>query len=304
VDEVRVDERLEPGQVRAASMAWGASGEGDKVLYVTVEAVHPRDPSPANNEYKCVVRLTRPPPENRPPVIDSFTASKYEVKPNETVVLTAMAFDPESDPLSYTYSSSGGSLEGQGESARWTAPPEPGTHTISVSVADGHGHSAHSSLDMTVKGPPAPPLPPAPENAPPRIVSFKYEPAEPLNDGKTFLKLAVEAADADGAADLQKAQFNLQELDGPSAVEVVDRSGGMFVLDYPIPTGVEPGARSVTVTVYDKAGASARRTMDIGIGVPTKQPAGGSGGGNIPGPDVLLVLCTLALLALFKRPRR
>jgi len=302
VDEQRQSVALRPGETRSVQLSWSPSREGQYTLFAAVEAVHPRDPVLSNNEYRCDVKVTRPQPENLPPVITSFTASKSEVLPNQTVSLEASASDPENDPLSFGFFSSAGSLVPQGSGARWTAPAVPGSVQLSVAVSDGHNHTARKSLTVLVKQPPAPPvLPPA--NYPPRIVSFTSAPAEPKNDGKTLLRLTVVASDGNGVLDLAAANFKLDELGGPASLEVNSSDNGTFVLEYLVSKEAVPGTWTVTVEVFDRFGASVQKSIVVAVTAAPKKKTGPSDSGLVPGPDILLAMIALSAAALFRKRR-
>jgi hypothetical protein len=301
VDEARLAESLAPGATRTVPLSWSPSREGEQALYATVEAVHPRDPTIANNEYRCTVNVVKARPPNLGPSITSFTVSKTELLPGETALLEAQASDPENDPLSYEFFCSAGTLEPQGASARWRAPPSPGTVTLQVAVCDGHDHTARKSLTVLVKEPPAPPVQP-PANYPPRITSFRSEPAEPKNDGKSLLRLTVEASDDNGASDIARARFKLSDLGGPST-EVNSSGNGTFVLEYLIPKGTPPGAWTVSVEVFDRMGLSAKRSITVGVANAPKEPAPSSGRNLLPGPGAGLLALALAGALLLRKRR-
>ncbi len=81
---------------------------------------------------------------NDPPEITNFVVPK-EVEYGKTVDFKVRVFDPENDPLSYTWDVSGGTLIGEaGPEVQWTAPelpPEPivppTAVTVYVYVRDG-----------------------------------------------------------------------------------------------------------------------------------------------------------------------
>ena len=302
VDEWRLSAALLPGQNRTVPLSWSPSREGESVLYATVEAVHPRDPVLSNNEHRCAVKATRPPPENRAPVIGSFTASRSEVLPNGTVHLEVSASDPENDPLTYEYYCTAGTIVPNGASARWTAPASPGSVQLSVDVSDGQGHTARKAQTVLVKEPPAPPET-TPPNYPPRILSFKGEPAELPNDGKGVLRLTAEASDDNGISDLARARFRLAELGGPASLEVNSTGNGTFVLEYAIPEGTLAGAWTVSVEVFDATGASAKRSLTVVVTSPTGTPPNVSGRGFIPGPGPLLAALALAAAGVLGKRR-
>ena len=303
LDELRSSEPLAPGGSRNVSLLWTPAGEGTATVFATVEAVHPRDPSPENNERRCDLRVTRPPPPNLPPTILSFSASAAEVLANQTVELIVEASDPEGGLLTYDYSAPAGTFSIGGDNARWTAPAAPGSYLLQAAVSDDHGSYARAGLTITVKAPAtAPPVPPA--NRPPRVVSFKSEPAEPCNDGRTVLCLSVVASDDDGAADLCRAVFHLSDVGGPSSLEVDSAGDGTFAVEWPIPKGTEPGAWTVSVEVFDASNATARRSLVIGISTPPAKPGPtGTGGSFVPGPGIGLVAIAAAAALLLRKRR-
>ena len=172
---------------------------------------------------------------------------------------------------------------------------------MQVAVSDGHDHTARKSLTVLVKEPSAPPVQP-PANCPPRITTFRSEPAEPKNDGKSLLRLTVEASDDNGASDIARARFKLADLGGPST-EVNSSGNGTFVLEYLIPKGTPPGAWTVSVEVFDRMGLSAKRSITVGVANAPKEPAPSSGRNLLPGPGAgLLALALAGALLLRKRP--
>jgi len=98
--------------------------------------------------------LERAQQENQPPVIESLVADPPTVEPGGQSRISVSAYDPDGDPLSYTWSTTGGRLSsttGPGDKT-WTAPNTPGTYQVTVSVTDNKpGHSPVSrSVDLTV----------------------------------------------------------------------------------------------------------------------------------------------------------
>jgi outer membrane protein OmpA-like peptidoglycan-associated protein len=97
-----------------------------------------------------------PPPPNRSPVV-SCSADKAAVYAGsgDSAVVRADASDPDSDPLTYSWSTNGGAVEGSGPEARWSSSgAAPGTYTVKVRVEDGRGGSADCSADIRVEPPP------------------------------------------------------------------------------------------------------------------------------------------------------
>jgi outer membrane protein OmpA-like peptidoglycan-associated protein len=100
------------------------------------------------------------PPPNHPPVV-SCSADKAAVYAGsgDSAAVRAAASDRDNDPLSYSWSTNGGSVEGSGSEARWNSfGAIPGTYTIKVRVDDGRGGTTDCSTDIRVE--PQPNRPP------------------------------------------------------------------------------------------------------------------------------------------------
>jgi len=98
----------------------------------------------------CGKESTEP---NNPPTTPTIISSTTTVESEGTVNLTASASDPDNDPLTYTWSATGGSFNTtSGASVVWTAPAVSDTqqYTITVEVQDDKGASASNSVNITV----------------------------------------------------------------------------------------------------------------------------------------------------------
>lgn len=79
---------------------------------------------------------------NSPPNVGLASSTAYiATSANTEVNLKAIACDPDRDTLLYTYSTTGGRIQGNGPTVVWnlTGAPRPGTYTVSVQVDDGCG---------------------------------------------------------------------------------------------------------------------------------------------------------------------
>jgi outer membrane protein OmpA-like peptidoglycan-associated protein len=106
----------------------------------------------------CTVTVTvNQPPRPNPPTV-SCSVDRGSVNPGEFVTFTARGSSPDNRPLRYTWSSTGGNLQGTGASVRLdTTNLAPGTYTASVRVTDDRNLSADCSASTTVVARPVPP---------------------------------------------------------------------------------------------------------------------------------------------------
>ena len=94
---------------------------------------------------------------NRPPTV-SLSGDRDSVFAGERVHYTAMANDPDGDPLNYTWRANGGNVSPANASADLdTTGMAPGNYTVTVRVEDGRGGAADASAGLEVKTPPPPP---------------------------------------------------------------------------------------------------------------------------------------------------
>jgi outer membrane protein OmpA-like peptidoglycan-associated protein/opacity protein-like surface antigen len=101
-----------------------------------------------------------PPPPNQPPVA-SCSADKGMAfsQSGEVVTVRAEASDPDGDPLTYTWTTTGGAVEGTGAEVRWNSSGSAaGAYVVKVRVDDGRGGVANCSVGIRVE--PRPNRPP------------------------------------------------------------------------------------------------------------------------------------------------
>src|SRR5712671_7143341 len=94
-----------------------------------------------------------PPPPNHPPVAAcSVSPASVYAGSGDTVAVRVNASDPDNDPLTYTYTATGGAVEGTGPEARWNATGVAvGSYTVNVKIDDGKGGSASCAVDIKVE---------------------------------------------------------------------------------------------------------------------------------------------------------
>ncbi len=118
---------------------------------------HVTEGSKAGQSADCVASFTVK--QFEPPTV-SCTASPSTVKTGESSTITATGMSPQNLPLTYSYSSSEGSISGTSNTETLsTAGASPGTITVTCNVQDNKGQSASSTTNVEVEAPPPPPGP-------------------------------------------------------------------------------------------------------------------------------------------------
>ena len=91
------------------------------------------------------------PPPNRPPTL-SCSADRSSMVAGERAQITATASSPDNNPLTYSWSASGGQILGSGPSVTFdSSGMEPGTSTVIGHVDDGQGGNADCSVSLEVQ---------------------------------------------------------------------------------------------------------------------------------------------------------
>ncbi len=143
------------------------------------------DPSAAE-----ITIVDNSPPPNRAPTV-TIQCQPCTMPMNATSQLTALASDPDGDPLIYSWSASVGSFEGDTDQAtvRWKAPNVPGQASIEVNVSDDRGGTASDAMNMYIIN-----QPPYFDQSP-----YHFELLEKLDGRLNAIELGmVTAVDADG----------------------------------------------------------------------------------------------------------
>jgi outer membrane protein OmpA-like peptidoglycan-associated protein len=94
-----------------------------------------------------------PAPVNHPPVAAcSASPTSLFAGSGDTVAVHVNASDPDNDPLTYSYTATGGAVDGSGPDARWNSTGvTPGNYTVTVQVNDGKGGTASCATDIKVE---------------------------------------------------------------------------------------------------------------------------------------------------------
>jgi outer membrane protein OmpA-like peptidoglycan-associated protein/opacity protein-like surface antigen len=148
--------------------SWSASegsldGSGPNVRWSSVDR-HPgtytislRLENGRNGTANCSVSVRVAPRPNRPPTI-SCSADRYTVTVGDPVEVTAIASDADNDPLTFSWSASGGRVEGTGTSVRFhTRDISAGVYVVTGHVDDGRTGTADCTVNIDLQAPPPPP---------------------------------------------------------------------------------------------------------------------------------------------------
>jgi hypothetical protein len=179
-----------------------------------------------------------------PPTI-SCSASPSSVNPGDSSTITANAVSPQNRPLTYSYSSTAGSISGTSSTATLaTSGAAPGTITVTCNVVDDKGQTASSTTTVSIAAPPAPP---APTTSNLCSINFDRDPRRPArvnNEAKACLD--------DIALNLQRSSDAKVAVVGNSAEK--ERAGKKLAAERAINTKEylvkEKGVDASRVSVY------------------------------------------------------
>ena len=185
----------------------------------------------------------KPAPVNHPPTMTCTVdpAMVYEGSGTNATV-TCNASDPDNDPLTYTWSSSCGKVDGTGAQVRWLSAGVPvGTCTITAKVDDGRGGSASSTVSVAVQTKP---------NHPPTITCSADRSSVFAGER---VHITTNASDPDGDPLTYTWRTNGGQIVGSGAAVDLDTSG------------LAPGNYTVTVRVEDGRGGAADCTSTVEV---------------------------------------
>jgi outer membrane protein OmpA-like peptidoglycan-associated protein len=102
----------------------------------------------------CAVDIKVEERPNRPPTA-SLSIERSPILPGEQTGVTCNGSDPDNDPLTYSYTSTGGKITGSGSNVQFDATGvQPGSYSVKCTVNDGRGGTADASGSVEVKEPP------------------------------------------------------------------------------------------------------------------------------------------------------
>jgi hypothetical protein len=146
-----------------------------------------------------------------PPTI-SCSANPTTVKPGDSATITAQGVSPQNRPLTYTYSTSAGQINGTNTTATLNTSGAPaGPITVTCNVSDDKGQTASTTTSVNVEQPPPPPQPKTQTLCSINFDRDKRRPARVDNEAK---------------ACLDDVSLNLQRQSDATAVVVGDSATG------------------------------------------------------------------------------
>ena len=156
-----------------------------------------------------------PPPANRQPVATcSLDPAVIIAGSMDPVNVTAAASDPDGDVLAYSWSASGGTIQGAGAQVRWLpAGLAPGNYRASVSVTDNRGGTAACTADLRVDPRP---------NRPPTVAVTGDRPTVLVGERVGFTAMCT---DPDGDPLTYTWRTNGGQIAGSGAAVQLDTTG-------------------------------------------------------------------------------
>ena len=178
-------------------------------------------------------------PANRSPIITSLQSEHQIVPPSGISKIECAASVRDGDSVSYKWSTSGGSLSGEGSVVTWQAPDIVGKYAISVEAFDSNGNQDAGRLVITVR-----------INHPPTITRL-------LTDADKNLVIPSGSC---------RVKCYAEDPDGDKVAYSWAASGGNIFGTGPVVTWFAPettGIHNITVAVTDGLGGEGRSSLNI-----------------------------------------
>jgi len=186
-----------------------------------------------------------PAPKNPPVAACSVNPASIYAGSGDTVAVHVNASSPDNAPLTYSYSATGGKVDGTGPDARWnSAGVAVGSYTVNVKVDDGRGLTASCSADVKVEERP---------NRPP-TASLSVERSSILAGERTGITCDGKDPDNDPLT------YSYTTTGGQ-----ISGTGSKVQFDS---AGLQPGAYTVKCTVNDGRGGTADGSGNVEVKEP------------------------------------
>jgi outer membrane protein OmpA-like peptidoglycan-associated protein len=182
-------------------------------------------------------------PANHPPTAScSVDKNMVYLDSGDAVAVSATASDPDNDPLTYSWSSSGGHVDGDGPHVRWLSAGAPvGSYTVTLHVDDGRGGAASCTAEIRIETKP---------NHPPTI-ACSADRSSVFAGERVHISCKANDPDGDPLSYGWHANAGRVTASGPEA-------------DFDT-TGLAPANYSVTARVDDGRGGAAEATTPVEV---------------------------------------
>jgi len=128
---------------------WNSSGVGVGSYTVTVKVDDGK-----GGTASCAADIKVEEKPNHPPTA-TLSIERSPILPGERTGVTCNGSDPDNDPLTYSYTTTGGQIVGSGSNVQFDSTGlQPGTYTVKCAVNDGRGGAADATGNLEVKEPP------------------------------------------------------------------------------------------------------------------------------------------------------
>lgn len=175
---------------------------------------------------------------NRAPMITSFTVDQSNISPLDVVNLQVEATDPNGDSLTYTWTVTGGTIEGTGNLVTWQAPEDEGTYTVTITVSDGE-LTMSQSKDLVIQI----------NNQAPSIVSFTSEMSTVEPESSTDFSVEVVDPNNDDLTVVWNATAGSFEGSGYTVHWIAPQTEGNYTITVTISDGQVEVSESKTIAV-------------------------------------------------------
>ncbi|MCX6004070.1 MAG: hypothetical protein NT082_00095, partial [Chloroflexi bacterium] len=82
--------------------------------------------------------------------ITSLTPAQSQTFPGGTIYVQSMVNNPKNENLTFKWACTGGNFTDSGPNNTWVAPPQYGNYDITLTVEDGKGGKAQSTVTVAV----------------------------------------------------------------------------------------------------------------------------------------------------------
>lgn len=191
-----------------------------------------------------------PPPAPHLPPVAACSANPTSIfaGSGDTVAIHVNASSPQGDPLAYSYTATGGTVDGTGPDVRWNSTGAAvGGYTVTAAVNDGKGGTASCATDIKVEERP---------NRPP-TATLSVE-RSPILAGE-HTGVICTGSDPDGDPLTYSYSASGGQISGTGSNATFDA------------TGLQPGTYAVNCTVDDGRGGTGQATGNVEVQEPPQQ---------------------------------